>query len=106
MHNNRNPRYRNRIANQNHEENVEPPVLSPADIMAIATVVATTLQELINPNANQPPPPPPPAQNGTKFHFESLRRARVPNFDGNSDPEVGQNWMKEVENHLRLLEVP
>lgn len=72
--------------------------------MAIATVVATTLQGLVNPNTNQPPPPS--AQNGTKFHFESLRIARVPNFDGSYDPKVGQNWMKEVENHLRLLEVP
>ncbi|XP_073046190.1 uncharacterized protein [Primulina eburnea] len=39
-------------------------------------------------------------------HYEALRRARVPNFDGSTDPEVGHNWMKEVENHLRLLEVP
>ncbi|XP_073318139.1 uncharacterized protein [Primulina huaijiensis] len=73
--------------------------------MAIGTIVAATLQGFVNPNANQPPPSPP-AQNGTKQHYESLRRARVPNFDGSSDPEVGQNWMKEVENHLRLLEVP
>ncbi|XP_075486328.1 uncharacterized protein LOC142525931 [Primulina tabacum] len=44
--------------------------------MAIATIVATTLQGLGNPNANQPPPPPPP--NGVKFHYESLRKNRCP----------------------------
>ncbi|XP_073123563.1 uncharacterized protein [Henckelia pumila] len=74
--------------------------------MVIETVVATTLQGLINPNANQPPPPPPEQNNGTKQHYESLRRARVPTFDGSSDSEAGQNWMKEIENHIRLLKVP
>ncbi|XP_073061989.1 uncharacterized protein [Primulina eburnea] len=113
VRNNRNPRYGNHNNNSNDEEAQQqqppqpPPVvgLSQVDLMAIATIVATTLQGLVNPNVNQPPPPPP-AQNGTKQHYEALRRARVPNFDGSTDPEVGQNWMKEVENHLRLLEVP
>ncbi|XP_073051214.1 uncharacterized protein [Primulina eburnea] len=109
VRNNRKPRYgnrNNRNNNHNDEDAQQPPpavCLSQVDLMAIATIVATTLQGLVNPNANQPPPP---AQNGTKQHYESLRRARVPNFDGSSDPEVGQNWMKEVENHQRLLEVP
>ncbi|XP_073304524.1 uncharacterized protein [Primulina huaijiensis] len=110
VRNNRNPHYNNRNNNRNDENaqpRQQPPAigLSQADLMAIATIVATTLQGFVNPNANQPPPPPP-AQNGTKQHYEALRRAKVPNFDGSSDPEVGQNWMKEVENHLRLLEVP
>ncbi|XP_075490968.1 uncharacterized protein LOC142529339 [Primulina tabacum] len=77
VRNNRNPRYNNR---NDEEAQQQPPQQPPT------------------------PPPPPPAQNGTKQHYEALRRVRVPNFDGSSDPEVGQNWMKEVENHLRLLE--
>ncbi|XP_073288809.1 uncharacterized protein [Primulina huaijiensis] len=110
VRNNRNPRYNNRNNNRNDEDAQQqqpPPAvgLRQVDLMVIATMVATTLQGLVNPNANQPPPPPP-AQNGTKHHYEALRRARVSNFDGSSDPEVGRNWMKEVENHLRLLVVP
>ncbi|XP_075491099.1 uncharacterized protein LOC142529448 [Primulina tabacum] len=76
--------------------------LSRADLMAIATIVATTLQGLGNPNANQPPPPP----NGIKFHYESLRKNRCPIFRGDADPEIGQSWLKSVETQLRLLEVP
>ncbi|XP_075473862.1 uncharacterized protein LOC142504906 [Primulina tabacum] len=72
--------------------------------MAIATIVATTLQGLGNPNANQPPPPPPP--NGIKFHYESFRKNRCPTFRGDADPEIGQSWLKSVETQLRLLEVP
>ncbi|XP_073289952.1 uncharacterized protein [Primulina huaijiensis] len=109
VRNNRNPRYNNRNNNRNDEDAQQQPPpavgLSQADLMAIAMIVATTLQGFVNPNANQPPPPPP-AQNGTKQHYEALQRARFPNFDGSSDPEVGQNQMKEVENHVRLLEVP
>ncbi|XP_073153362.1 uncharacterized protein [Henckelia pumila] len=71
--------------------------------MAIATIVATTLQGM---GMNQPPPPPPHAPNGTKFHYESLIKNQVPTFDGNPDPEVGQNWFKNVETQLRLLEIP
>ncbi|XP_073291036.1 uncharacterized protein [Primulina huaijiensis] len=56
--------------------------------MAIATIVATTLQGLMNQNVNQQPPPPPP--NGIKFHYESLRKNRFPTFKGDADPEVGQ----------------
>ncbi|KZV29773.1 hypothetical protein F511_17616 [Dorcoceras hygrometricum] len=46
--------------------------LSREDLMAIVTMVATTLQGLVGPNHNQAPPPPPPAR-GTKFYYESLR---------------------------------
>ncbi|XP_075485291.1 uncharacterized protein LOC142525011 [Primulina tabacum] len=72
--------------------------------MAIATIVATTLQGLMNPNANQPPPPPP--QHGVKYHYESLRKNRCPTFSGAADPKVSQSWLKGVETQLRLLEVP
>lgn len=62
----------------------EPPPPSPpppgfgvdhADLMVIATIVATTFQGLINLNANQPPSSPPP-QNEIKYH-ESLQRNRA-----------------------------
>ncbi|XP_073309906.1 uncharacterized protein [Primulina huaijiensis] len=33
-------------------------------------------------------------------------RNRVPTFDGNPDPEVSHNWLKNVESQLHLLEVP
>ncbi|XP_075515896.1 uncharacterized protein LOC142550703 [Primulina tabacum] len=110
---NRNPCYantdrENRQENrqEDRQENGPPPAinLSRSDLMAIATIVATTLQGLGNPNANQPPPPPPP--NGIKFHYESLRKNRCPTFRGDADPEIGQSWLKSVETQLRLLEVP
>ncbi|XP_073033755.1 uncharacterized protein [Primulina eburnea] len=106
---NRNPRYANinREGGQENEQGNGPPPavnLSQADLMAIATIVATTLQGLGNSNANQPPPPPPP--NGIKFHYESLRKNRCPTFSGAADPEVSQSWLKSVETQLRLLEVP
>ncbi|XP_073273330.1 uncharacterized protein [Primulina huaijiensis] len=100
-----NPRYANNN-NANEEDNVPPPgfSLNQADLMAIATIVAMTLQGLVNPNANQPPPPPP--QHGVKFHYESLRKNRCPTFSGAADPEVSQSWLKSVETQLRLLEIP
>ncbi|KZV36709.1 hypothetical protein F511_36814 [Dorcoceras hygrometricum] len=91
--------------------------LSREDLMAIATIVATTLQGLVGPNHNQAPrfkvgpnhnqaPPPPPPPRGTKFYYESLHKIRTPTFDGRHDPEVAQTWMKNIETQLRLLEVP
>ncbi|XP_073024371.1 uncharacterized protein [Primulina eburnea] len=102
---NRNPRYANNN-NTNEEGNTPPPQssLNQADLMAIATIMATTLQGLVNPNANQQPPPPP--QHGVKFHYESLRKNRCPTFSCAADPEVSQSWLKSVETQLRLLEVP
>ncbi|XP_073137469.1 uncharacterized protein [Henckelia pumila] len=70
--------------------------------MAITTIVATTLQGL---GGTHPPPPPPPAQHGTKYHYESLRKNNAPTFDGSSDPEVGRNWLKNMETQLWLLEI-
>ncbi|XP_075483614.1 uncharacterized protein LOC142523767 [Primulina tabacum] len=103
---NRNPRYTNANREGGHENEQgngpSPAVnLSQADLMAIATIVATTLQGLGNQNANQPPPP-----NGIRFHYESLRKNRCPTFSGAADPEVSQSWLKSVETQLRLLEVP
>ncbi|XP_073307193.1 uncharacterized protein [Primulina huaijiensis] len=106
---NLNPRYANtdrEVRQENEQGNGPPPAvnLSQADLMAIATIVATTLQGLGNRNVNQPPPPPPP--NGIKFHYESLRKNRCLTFSGAADPEVSQSWLKSVETQLRLLEVP
>ncbi|XP_073035166.1 uncharacterized protein [Primulina eburnea] len=91
---NRNPRYANNNDNNNNNANEEG---NPRSWL-------TTLQGLVNPNANQSPPPPP--QHGVKFHYESLRKNRCPTFSGAADPEVSQSWLKSVENQLRLLEVP
>ncbi|XP_073033851.1 uncharacterized protein [Primulina eburnea] len=102
---NRNPRYANNN-NANEGDNGPPPgfSLNQADLMAIAMIVATTLQGLVNPNANQPPPHPP--QHGVKFHYESLRKNRCSNLQWRCRPEVSQSWLKSVETQLRLLEVP
>ncbi|XP_073034913.1 uncharacterized protein [Primulina eburnea] len=113
--NNRNPRYANNRddnnGNPNPDGNPPPPPprvgLSQADLMAIATIVATTIQGLGNPNGNgNQQPQPPPAQNGIKYHYESLRKNRCPVFKGDTDPESSQNWLKSVETQLRLLEIP
>ncbi|XP_075478896.1 uncharacterized protein LOC142519752 [Primulina tabacum] len=112
---NRNPRYANNRndnnGNPNPDRNPPPPPpivgLSQADLMAIATIVATTIQGLGNPNGNgNQQPQPPPAQNGSKYHYESLRKNCCPVFKGDADPESKQNWLKSVETQLRLLEIP
>ncbi|XP_073290983.1 uncharacterized protein [Primulina huaijiensis] len=72
--------------------------------MAIATIVAATLQGMVNPIANAIQPPPEPQPQGIKYHYESLRKNRVPTFDGKPDPEVSHNWLKNVEAQLHLLE--
>ncbi|XP_073119512.1 uncharacterized protein [Henckelia pumila] len=98
-----------RTRNNNRGDNANPPPginLSREDLAAIAAIVATTLQGMGNTNGNGNPPPPPPAQNGVKFHYESLRKNRTEMFKGDADPEVGRNWMKKMEDQLRLLEVP
>ncbi|XP_075499254.1 uncharacterized protein LOC142537639 [Primulina tabacum] len=74
--------------------------------MAVATIVAATLQGFVNPLANAIQPPQKPQPRGIKYNYESLRRNRVPTFDGNPDPEVSHNWLKNVELQLHLLEVP
>ncbi|XP_073017989.1 uncharacterized protein [Primulina eburnea] len=112
---NRNPRYANNHNDNNENPNPDgnpPPPPSPprvglsqADLIAIATIVATTIQGLGNPNGNQQPQPPP-AQNGIKHHYESLRKNRCPVFKGDADPESSQSWLKSVETQLRLLEIP
>ncbi|XP_075504504.1 uncharacterized protein LOC142541946 [Primulina tabacum] len=74
--------------------------------MAIATIVAATLQGFVNPLANAIQPPQEPQPRGIKYNYESLRRNRVPTFDGNPDPEVSHNLLKNVETQLHLLEIP
>ncbi|XP_073153460.1 uncharacterized protein [Henckelia pumila] len=111
VRNNRNPRYRNRN-NNNNEGNPPPPPppglgLNQADLMAIATIVATIIQGLGNPPANGNPPPQAVQQvQGVKYHYGSLRKNRAQTFKGDPDPEVGQNWLKNIETQLRLLEIP
>ncbi|XP_073119680.1 uncharacterized protein [Henckelia pumila] len=109
VRNNRNPRYRNR--NNNNEGNPPPPPpglgLNQADLMAIATIVATTIQGLENPSTNGNPPPQAVQQvQGVKYHYESLKKNRAQTFKGDPDPEVGQNWLKNIETQLRLLKIP
>lgn len=59
--------------------------MNQADLMAIVTVMAMTLQRLVSDNTNQPPP-----KNGIKYHYESIRKNRDPTFNGNPDPEARQ----------------
>ncbi|XP_073061856.1 uncharacterized protein [Primulina eburnea] len=92
-HHNRNPR------GDNQNENPPPPPrvnLNQEDMMAIATIVAATLQGITNPLANAIQPPPEPRPRGIKYHYESLWRNRVPTFDGNPDPEVPEELRVEV----------
>ncbi|XP_075500155.1 uncharacterized protein LOC142538742 [Primulina tabacum] len=102
---NQNPRG----VNQNENKNPQSPPrvnLSREDMMTIATIVAATLQGMVNPIANAIQPSPEPQPRGIKYYYESLRKNRVPTFDGNPDPEVSHNWLKNVEAQLHLLEVP
>ncbi|XP_075479449.1 uncharacterized protein LOC142520334 [Primulina tabacum] len=105
---NRNPRYANNNNNNNNnntneEGNGPPPQfnLNQADLMAIATIVATTLQGLVNPNANQQHPPPP--HHGVKFHYESLRKNRCPTFSGAADPKAPDMSVVEYTSQFNAL---
>ncbi|XP_073041950.1 uncharacterized protein [Primulina eburnea] len=105
------PRHNRDPRGDNQNENPPPPPpprvnLSQEDMMAIATIVAATLQGFVNPLANAIQPPQETQPHGIKYHYESLRRNRVPTFDGNPDPEVSHNWLKNVETQLHLLEIP
>ncbi|XP_042426126.1 uncharacterized protein LOC122013990 [Zingiber officinale] len=78
--------------------------------MAIATIIATTLQEIAPPSANQNPNPPPEAQpRGIKYYYESLRKNRAPTFDGNPGPkqyylaELRLQNLSEFENFTQAL---
>ena len=42
---------------------------------------------------------------GLKNHFESLRKARAPNFEGTADPEKAKKWVGELKTNFRMLEV-
>ncbi|KZV21259.1 pleiotropic drug resistance protein 3-like [Dorcoceras hygrometricum] len=61
--------------------------LSREHLMAIATIVATTIQGLVNPNNNQAPPPTPPPR-GTKYYYESFPKNKAPTFDGSHDSKL------------------
>ncbi|KZV44314.1 hypothetical protein F511_25919 [Dorcoceras hygrometricum] len=73
--------------------------LSREDLMAIATIVATTLQGLVNTNNNNQASPPTPPR-GTKYYYESLRKNKALTFDGSPDAEVAQTWMKNIERNF------
>ncbi|XP_073041882.1 uncharacterized protein [Primulina eburnea] len=104
------PRNNRNHRGNNQDENPPPPPprvnLSQEDMMAINTIVTAMLQGFVNPLANAIQPPHEPHPRGIKYHYESLRRNRVPTFDENPNPEVGDNWLKNVESQLHLLEVP
>lgn len=66
----------------NRDKNPPPPPprvnLSQEDMMAITTIVATTLQRFVNPNENANQPPPELQPYGIKYHYKSFRRNRIP----------------------------
>ncbi|XP_073030711.1 uncharacterized protein [Primulina eburnea] len=77
------PRHNRNPRGDNQNENPPPPPplrvnLSQEDMMAIATIVAATLQGFVNPLANAIQPPQEPQPRGIKYHYESFRRNRVP----------------------------
>lgn len=92
----RNPRNNPNYCNNGEDDNIPPSGfnLNHADMMAIATIVANTLQGLVNSNTNQQHPPPPP--NEIKYQYESLHKNRCPTFMGDSNPEAGHNWLKNM----------
>ncbi|PIN03151.1 hypothetical protein CDL12_24332 [Handroanthus impetiginosus] len=94
---------------QNEQQPSNPPTIVQArigrdDLIAIATAVAQAVQ--IQNQHQAPAPNPQPTTMGTKFHFEALKRAQVPTFDGTHDPEIVQRWLKEMEDNFDLMEVP
>ncbi|XP_075521407.1 uncharacterized protein LOC142554628 [Primulina tabacum] len=100
------PRH-NRVDQNENENPPSPPRvnLSREDMLAITTILAATLQGMVNPIANAIQPPPEPQPRGIRYNYESLRKNRVPIFYENPDPEVSHNWLKNVESQLHLLEV-
>ncbi|KAL0409461.1 UNVERIFIED_CONTAM: hypothetical protein Sradi_1880500 [Sesamum radiatum] len=108
-----NPRYTAPFDNYHEEPPLQPPPpphanyqgLRQEDLVAIATMVAQAITQTQNQQQAQAPPELP-ATLGTKTHYEALRRAHVPTFDGTHDPEVVQAWLKQMEDNFELMEVP
>lgn len=96
--------------NRNTEENPPPPPplmgLNQTDLMAIATIVATTMQGMVNPAATVNQPQTENQHRRIKYDYESLRKNRAPVFKGDSSPEAGKSWLKGIETQLQLLEMP
>ena len=89
-----------------------PPVV---DYQAIATIVAQVFQQGMQqwrPPVEAPVAPPPPAvvppqpQSITKIHYKALKEAKVPTFEGGPDPLKAEKWLDEVEQSLKLFDVP
>ncbi|KAG8372413.1 hypothetical protein BUALT_Bualt12G0063600 [Buddleja alternifolia] len=83
----------------------QPPIPQPGlkleDLLAIATVVAQMIQGQQRTKAAAQP-----ATKGIKAHYETLRKAHVPTFDGDHDPKGAQKWLKEIEDNFELIEIP
>ena len=86
--------------------------LGQADLIAVATAVAQAVtgslqqqqqQQQGNGNTNAFHGP---RENGTKVHYENMKKARVPTFGGEIDPEKVEKWIKDVEDSFLLLEIP
>lgn len=92
---NRNSRYANHHDHGGEDDNQRDQLPRPS-------TVRTTLHGFGNPPAANPPPQP----QGTKYHYEALKKARFPTFERGSDPEAAHKWLKEMETNLRLMEVP
>jgi hypothetical protein len=43
---------------------------------------------------------------GTRAHYEHLKKANMPTFDGGADPEKAEKWLEEIERNFEILEVP
>lgn len=35
-----------------------------------------------------------------------MKKARIPNFEGGSDPDIAEKWLKEVQNNFELIQIP
>lgn len=60
---------------------------------------------LQNQTAQAPTPQQQEPQMGPRFYFGEMKRARVPTFEGHSDPDAAEKWLDEIENCFELIQV-
>lgn len=94
------PRRDNTGNSGNGQENQLPQVVLPQELTDALTVIAQGFAQ-----QHQPPPPPPP-QHNIRFFYGEMRKMRVLEFGGCTDPEEAQHWLAEVEKCFRLVQVP
>lgn len=91
-------------------EDARPAVPQP-DLTAVFSMMAQTMQaqqrlqeEQLRRQVEQERRPRQ-AEDGMRSSYERLRKAGMPSFEGTTNPELAEKWLKDLEKNFRVLEV-